>query len=305
MLRLWLLGMLAIALASDGARAAPLQDAARTGDLARMRAALDAGADLDQIAGLGAALHWVVIAGDDAAVELLLTRGAEVNRTTVALGAALHSAAAGAPAAMVARLLRAGADPNAPRRDGYTPLHLAVERGEVAIVRLLLDHGADPNALAEVPCANSTLAATPPLHLAIVGGHAEIALMLRDAGAAPPPIEPASLLVTGASAERGRGLMVTLGCASCHTSELGDRRQLDGPPLYGVVGRPPASQLGYHFSPSLQALGGRWTEEQLLAFITHPRVAAPGTTMDVEAGGDARDRADIVAFLRTLSGPGE
>ena len=92
---------------------APLMEAARSGDAARVAALLDQGAD---------------------------ARAAEPDGTT-----ALHWAARAAAAEIVEHLLAAGADPERANRYGVTPLALAAESGEPAIVGALLAAGADPN----------------------------------------------------------------------------------------------------------------------------------------------------------------
>ena len=94
----------------------PLLFAARTGDVDTARALVDAGADVNDIAGAG----------------------------TSALVIAAHSG----HSALAIYLVEQGADPNAADA-GYTALHAAILRSDVALVREQLRHGANPDAVVE------------------------------------------------------------------------------------------------------------------------------------------------------------
>ena len=52
-----------------------------------------------------------------------------------------------------------------------------------------------------------------------------------------------------------------------------------GPNLYGVVGRPKASEAGFNYSAAMKAKGGDWSFEDLNQFLTSPRGFIPGTAM--------------------------
>ena len=69
-----------------------------------------------------------------------------------------------------------------------------------------------------------------------------------------------------------------------------------------MVERPIASHEGFTYSDDLKSHSGdKWTFENLNKFITNPRSFAPKTKMTF--GGIKRDaaRADLLAYLRTLS----
>lgn len=92
-----------------------------------------------------APLHLAAYFGHEAAVDLLLSRGADVNavaRNPMQL-TALHSAASGRHHAIAATLLDHGAAVDAMQAGGFTPLHSAAQNGDQALVDLLLSHGAD------------------------------------------------------------------------------------------------------------------------------------------------------------------
>jgi ankyrin repeat protein len=92
-------------------------------------------------------LHLAAFFGEDAAVALLLARGASpgARSANAQANTALHAAIAGAGSVdVVLRLLDAGADAAATAAQGITPLHLAAARGAELLVDVLLDRGADP-----------------------------------------------------------------------------------------------------------------------------------------------------------------
>lgn len=79
-----------------------------------------------------------------AALELLISRGAEVNMLDGSGETALHWAASFGANSMIRALLEHGADVNRPNLDGNTALHIAAEHTEqVDTIRILLDRGAD------------------------------------------------------------------------------------------------------------------------------------------------------------------
>jgi len=58
---------------------------------------------------------------------------------------------------------------------------------------------------------------------------------------------------------------------------------------------------GFEYSSALQRLDGVWDEEALNAFVAHPMATAPGTSMQFEGLANIEERADLIAYLRTLS----
>jgi cytochrome c len=74
-----------------------------------------------------------------------------------------------------------------------------------------------------------------------------------------------------------------------------------GPDLYGVLGRKIASHEGYEYSDALKAKSSEtWDYEKINHMIENPNAFAPGTKMALFPGlPDAKQRADVLAFLRT------
>jgi cytochrome c len=88
-------------------------------------------------------------------------------------------------------------------------------------------------------------------------------------------------------------------CLSCHAFRP-DEPELEGPSLWGVVGRPVASVEGYEYSGALAAKGGTWTRERLDRWIAGPAAVTPGTKMTLGGVRNAADRKVVLDFLETL-----
>lgn len=112
-----------------------------------------------------------------------------------------------------------------------------------------------------------------------------------------PEVPLAELLV---KADVARGQQSAQKCAACHTFEKGGR-VLAGPPLWGVVGRSKASVPGFNYSPGLKQMGGNWTIQDLFSFVTNPKGMVPNTTMTFQGINRATERADLMAYLNSLS----
>ncbi len=100
-------------------------------------------------------------------------------------------------------------------------------------------------------------------------------------------------------ADRGRTLFQRQ-CATCH--QVAERRNTAGPYMVGLAGRAAASVEGFNYSPALRAAGLTWTAESLNAFLANPQEVARGTRQPIRVAVEA-DRADIVAYLGTLTAP--
>ena len=74
-----------------------------------------------------------------------------------------------------------------------------------------------------------------------------------------------------------------------------------GPDLWGVVDRPRASVPGYDYSSAMKTKGGKWTYDELDKSLTNPGSYIPGTKMTFGGFDRPAERADVIAYLRTLS----
>ncbi len=112
-----------------------------------------------------------------------------------------------------------------------------------------------------------------------------------------------SILPLIASADVEAGKKQTSKCSACHTFTEGGANGV-GPNLWGIVGSEPASVAGFSFSDALQNLkseGKKWDYKDLDAFLADPKGYAPGTKMAFAGLRKIDQRADVIAYLRTLS----
>ena len=119
-----------------------------------------------------------------------------------------------------------------------------------------------------------------------------------EKAAAKAPEQPIETLLASASVEKGQAAAKQ--CQACHTFEKGGPNRV-GPNLWGVVGRPRASEAGFSYSAAMKAKGGTWTFEELNKFLTSPRGYITGTNMTFAGLSRDTQRADVIDFLRTLA----
>jgi cytochrome c len=120
----------------------------------------------------------------------------------------------------------------------------------------------------------------------------------RNRPAGPEPIGP---LLASASVDAGKN--DTKVCTACHTFDKGQPNRI-GPNLYGVVGDEIAHDRGnFDFSTALKTAGAgkTWTPDLLNEWLFKPQNFARGTKMTYVGDPKAKDRADIIAYLNSLS----
>ena len=137
------------------------------------------------------------------------------------------------------------------------------------------------------------------------GGHGDelhlaypIDFQVEGAGAQEAEKGPSFAELMAAATPAGGARRAAL-CKSCHTFDKGGA-QGTGPNLWDVVGRGVASVDGFRYSSALTGAGGDWTYERLDAYLQNSQAYVPGTAM-VQRVGKAEHRADIIAYLRSLS----
>lgn len=111
-------------------------------------------------------------------------------------------------------------------------------------------------------------------------------------------VEPVTPLL--AAADVAAGEKISSRCTACHTFDQGGANRV-GPNLWNIVGAPKAHIEGFSYSNVIAEMEGNWTYEDLNAFLASPREYAPGTKMTFAGLRSVQDRANLIAWMRTLS----
>ena len=155
--------------------------AAQNGDAAGVRAALDAGADINATFIDGSnAIFWAALGGHEEVFDLLLETGADAANANSEGVTVLHHLASNGMAARIRAVVadgRAGENLSPGDEEGATPLHFAAAEDRVDAVEALIAAGAGLEA--------TTDEGMTPLFLAVMMGQAGAAKVLLDAGANP------------------------------------------------------------------------------------------------------------------------
>lgn len=113
-------------------------------------------------------------------------------------------------------------------------------------------------------------------------------------------------LTVSASAQTGnatRGEQLFRACAPCHSLE--PNRNMTGPSLAEVWNRKAGTLPSFErYSPALKSSGIIWEDGTLGAWIEDPQHFISGNTMNFPGLKDARQRADLLAFLKEATKPG-
>jgi cytochrome c len=100
-----------------------------------------------------------------------------------------------------------------------------------------------------------------------------------------------------------RGQRVFNACAACHS--LQPDQNMTGPSLAGLWNRKAASVASFsRYSPALKSATIVWNDKTLDDWITDPQHLVPGNQMTFPGIKDARQRADLLAFLKEATQPG-
>ena len=129
---------------------------------------------------------------------------------------------------------------------------------------------------------------------AVTEGSAEAATDTADASAGE-----SGFAAMVAAADPAEGEKLWRGCRACHKLEEGKNGV--GPHLHGIVDREIAAVDGFRYSSALQDLEGKWTVEELSAWLEDPKDYAPGNKMSYRGLRKEEDRAAIIAYMQAES----
>ena len=89
-------------------------------------------------------------------------------------------------------------------------------------------------------------------------------------------------------------------CSSCHEHERAGGHG-KGPHLWNVMGRQAGTIPGFAFSDAMKSSGHTWDYATLDYYLTNTARAVPGLSMEFRGLRRVKDRAALIAFLRTLN----
>ncbi len=113
-------------------------------------------------------------------------------------------------------------------------------------------------------------------------------------------VEEVSLAQMLSEASASAGERVAKKCTACHSFDKGGANKI-GPNLWNILGRAAASHDSFGYSDAMQSFGGTWDYETLSAFLASPKAVVPKTAMSFAGLKKAKDSANILVYLRSLS----
>jgi cytochrome c len=123
-----------------------------------------------------------------------------------------------------------------------------------------------------------------------------------EGGAAAPAAVPIATLMATADAAAGEAVFKK--CQACHTGEKGGPNKV-GPDLWDIVNRKIGTHEGFAYSGAMKdfSQGGTvvWDYEHLNHFLAGPKAYIKGTAMGFAGVKKDDERANLIAYLRTLS----
>lgn len=117
---------------------------------------------------------------------------------------------------------------------------------------------------------------------------------------AAAPTGPEPILALLASADIAAGEKLAKKCTACHSFDDGGKAKV-GPNLWNVINATKGRDSGFSYSAALMERGGEWTYTDLNGFLHKPKKWLSGTKMNYAGLKKPQDRANIIAWMRSLS----
>ncbi|MCY4157563.1 MAG: c-type cytochrome [Gammaproteobacteria bacterium] len=127
------------------------------------------------------------------------------------------------------------------------------------------------------------------------------AILLGGAVALPPTLVAQDAAQSDSTASRlvARGKRLYVFCQACHATEIVSGSKI-GPNLAGIFNRQVAVLEDSIYSDALKAQDFVWNEEKLDLWLQRPFDLVPDTSMNFAGLPQARNRAALIAYLKTL-----
>ncbi len=113
---------------------------------------------------------------------------------------------------------------------------------------------------------------------------------------------PVDIMPYMAKADLAAGQNLLKKCTACHSFDQGGKNGV-GPNQWGLFGSACGHRADYSYSEAikkLQAAGMKWDEQTLSEFLANPKKLAPGNKMSFAGMKDPQERANLIAYLKTL-----
>ncbi len=111
---------------------------------------------------------------------------------------------------------------------------------------------------------------------------------------------PEPILALLASADVQAGMKLAKKCTACHEFSA-DGKNKTGPMLWNIVDASMGIKDGFQYSDALTSMGGQWDYSSLNAFLYKPKAYIKGTKMNFAGLKKPTDRANMIAYLRSLA----
>jgi cytochrome c len=112
------------------------------------------------------------------------------------------------------------------------------------------------------------------------------------------------LLAAGQALAQGdvrRGERLFVECKACHSLGASQDANALGPSLAGIIGRTAGASDDFRYSPAIRRSKIVWTRQTLDTFLADPQGVVPGNRMPYSGLADAKERADLIAYISQVT----
>ncbi len=116
---------------------------------------------------------------------------------------------------------------------------------------------------------------------------------------AEPKVEEAAAPAVAAASSGKEKPAAFVQCQACHTVDEGGRNGI-GPNLWAVAGTQAGTRADFNYSKAMAESGLNWDDATLDSYLENPRKVVPGTKMAYAGLRKPEQRAEVLAFLKSL-----